>query len=118
MTLESHFARTDPTVRAIYQRLDVDALRIARTASIRDAVTCIDRTAVGIALVTDEDRRLLATITDGDVRRWFGLGQVMRRLHRELAADGLDFAAVLSSGPKLAHFNETERWQALLDSTR
>jgi dTDP-glucose pyrophosphorylase/CBS domain-containing protein len=36
---------------------------------IRDAVTLINRNAKGIALVTDADRRLLGTITDGDVRR-------------------------------------------------
>src|SRR5262249_42317701 len=55
---------------------------------------------------------------DGHTRRWVELGQVLRRLHRELAADGLDFAAVLKSGPKLAHFNETERWQALTELQR
>lgn len=36
---------------------------------IRDAVTMINRNAKGIALVTDAERRLLGTITDGDVRR-------------------------------------------------
>jgi dTDP-glucose pyrophosphorylase len=30
---------------------------------------CIDRTAKGIALVVDEERQLLGTVTDGDVRR-------------------------------------------------
>ncbi len=36
---------------------------------IRDAVTLINRNAKGIALVIDPERRLLGTITDGDVRR-------------------------------------------------
>src|SRR5262245_34775400 len=55
---------------------------------------------------------------DGDTRRWLELGQVLRRLHRELAADGLDFAAVLAAAPKVAHFNERERWQALTELQR
>lgn len=38
-------------------------------ATILDAVRAIDLGAVGIALVADEDRRLLATVTDGDIRR-------------------------------------------------
>lgn len=42
---------------------------IPADASIRDAIEAIDRGARQIALVIDEDRRLLATVTDGDVRR-------------------------------------------------
>jgi dTDP-glucose pyrophosphorylase/CBS domain-containing protein len=37
--------------------------------SIRDAIAAIDRTGKGIALVVESDRRLRATVTDGDVRR-------------------------------------------------
>ena len=36
---------------------------------IRDVIKTINRNAKGIALVTDDERRLLGTITDGDVRR-------------------------------------------------
>jgi hypothetical protein len=50
----------------------------------------------------------------GDVVRWMELGNVMRRLHLELAADGLDFAAVRARAPQLETFNETERWDALI----
>jgi dTDP-glucose pyrophosphorylase len=32
-------------------------------------MTCIDRNAKGIALVVDKERRLLGTVTDGDIRR-------------------------------------------------
>jgi hypothetical protein len=32
-------------------------------------VVRIDQSAIGIALVVDDERRLLATITDGDIRR-------------------------------------------------
>lgn len=38
-------------------------------SSIRDVMTCIDRNAQGIALVVDKERRLLGTVTDGDIRR-------------------------------------------------
>ena len=38
-------------------------------SSIREAMTCIDKNEKGIVVVTDEERRLLGTITDGDVRR-------------------------------------------------
>jgi dTDP-glucose pyrophosphorylase/CBS domain-containing protein len=42
---------------------------VAPDSSIRDAVAVIDRFGKGIALVADRERRLLATLTDGDVRR-------------------------------------------------
>ena len=38
-------------------------------SSIRDVIACIDRNEKGIALVVDEERRLLGTVTDGDIRR-------------------------------------------------
>lgn len=38
-------------------------------ATIRDAMEAIDRGAVEIALMADEDCRLLGAVTDGDVRR-------------------------------------------------
>ena len=38
-------------------------------ASIRDTMSMIDQCARGIALVVDEQQRLLATVTDGDIRR-------------------------------------------------
>jgi dTDP-glucose pyrophosphorylase len=36
---------------------------------LRDAIEQIDRARLGIALVVDQERRLVGTITDGDVRR-------------------------------------------------
>jgi RecB family exonuclease len=50
-----------------------------------------------------------------EILRWLGLGKVLRRLHVELAADGLDFAAAQSSGLGLAEFNEKDRWQVLVE---
>jgi dTDP-glucose pyrophosphorylase len=38
-------------------------------SSLRTAMVCIDRGAKGIALVVDERQRLIATLTDGDLRR-------------------------------------------------
>ena len=42
---------------------------IAPIATIRDAMACIDKNGKGIALVASPDRRLLGTISDGDIRR-------------------------------------------------
>ena len=53
-----------------------------------------------------------------DAVRWLELGKVLRRLHRELAADGLNFAKVLERAPKLADFNEANRWQTLVEIQR
>ena len=42
---------------------------VTAQTSIRDTVATIDQFAKGIALIVDQQRRLLATITDGDIRR-------------------------------------------------
>jgi|JI10StandDraft_1071094.scaffolds.fasta_scaffold14957_7 dTDP-glucose pyrophosphorylase len=42
---------------------------IAPTATILEAIRCIDDAALQVALVVDADRKLLGTVTDGDVRR-------------------------------------------------
>jgi dTDP-glucose pyrophosphorylase len=42
---------------------------VSITSCVRDAITCIDQNAKGIALVVDAEGRLLGTITDGDIRR-------------------------------------------------
>lgn len=49
--------------------VDLEALLVPPDATVREAMACIDRNQAGIALVVDEDRKLLGTITDGDVRR-------------------------------------------------
>ena len=48
---------------------DLDAVSIHHDQSIRDALTAIDRNRRGIALVLDDRRHLLGTLTDGDLRR-------------------------------------------------
>lgn len=45
------------------------SLMVSPEVSVRDALEAIDRSRRQIALVVDEDGRLLATVTDGDVRR-------------------------------------------------
>jgi RecB family exonuclease len=46
--------------------------------------------------------------------RWLALGKLLRAVHSELAADGLDFTAVQTRGPQIAGFHEEQRWQALV----
>lgn len=49
---------------------DVSTYSIRASASIREVIEAIDRAGrVSIALVVDDAKRLVATITDGDVRR-------------------------------------------------
>ena len=42
---------------------------INHKSSIRDVIETIDRSALQIALVVDDDAKLVGTVTDGDVRR-------------------------------------------------
>jgi dTDP-glucose pyrophosphorylase/CBS domain-containing protein len=44
-------------------------LCIRPTDTLRDTMALLDRTGVGIALITDDEQRLLSTVTDGDIRR-------------------------------------------------
>jgi len=49
--------------------LRLESLFVGPEDSLRTVLTCIDRNTQGIALVIDGKRRLLGTITDGDIRR-------------------------------------------------
>lgn len=49
--------------------MNIDSLVVKPSTPIREVMNCIDRNAKGIALVVDDDRHLIATVTDGDVRR-------------------------------------------------
>lgn len=42
---------------------------VGMSASVRDAMQCIDRNRQGIALVVDDGGKLICTVTDGDIRR-------------------------------------------------
>jgi dTDP-glucose pyrophosphorylase/CBS domain-containing protein len=48
---------------------NVSELTVSLRQTVRDTIACIDRNVRGIALVADEHGRLLATVTDGDIRR-------------------------------------------------
>lgn len=48
---------------------NLDKLLVNRETSVRSAMALIDENARGIVLVVQEDRRLIDTITDGDIRR-------------------------------------------------
>ena len=47
----------------------VEPLLLTTDATVREAMACIDRNRVGVALVVEPGRKLLGTITDGDIRR-------------------------------------------------
>jgi dTDP-glucose pyrophosphorylase len=50
-------------------RKQLDASRVGVDATLRDAMWSLERGAAEIALVIDDDNRLVGTLTDGDVRR-------------------------------------------------
>lgn len=48
---------------------NIDNIKLKRNATIKDALTIIDKGAMQIALIVDNDNKLLGTLTDGDIRR-------------------------------------------------
>ncbi len=50
--------------------------------------------------------------------RWFELGELLWRQHRELAAEGLDFSDVARAGGEVAGPGEAQRWQVLASVQR
>jgi len=54
--------------------------------SLRDVMACIDRNAKGIALVVDEECRLIGTLSDGDIRRAILAGTSLDTPANELLA--------------------------------
>ncbi len=65
---------------------DLKSLCIAPDKTVRDAVSKIDETERGIALVTDEQFHLLGVVTDGDVRRMILAGRSLEEPIHELLA--------------------------------
>jgi RecB family exonuclease/inactivated superfamily I helicase len=69
------------------------------------------------ALRRTEERCLQQLVTElpaeGDLAGRLALGEMLARLHRELAGDGLDFRQVAECGAELDDFPEQARWQAL-----
>lgn len=71
----------------------LEKIMVSPGATIREAIEAIDAGAVEIALVVDEDRRLLGTITDGDVRR-----AMLRGTTLEDAVSGVTHTDPVSAG--------------------
>ena len=47
----------------------ISEISISQTSRLRDAMSMMDSSAIQIALVVDSHNRLIATLTDGDIRR-------------------------------------------------
>lgn len=52
----------------------IKSISIRKGQTVRDALKAIERGALGIALVIDEDKKFCGLVTDGDVRRAFLAG--------------------------------------------
>ena len=57
--------------------IDINALLISKTTSILEAMRIIGEGAAQVALVVDENKKLLGTITDGDIRRGLLRGETL-----------------------------------------
>lgn len=67
-----------------------DLPHIAKTSTVRELMNLMDRCALGIVLVVDEEKRLEASVTDGDVRRAILLGIELEQSVSELLATRKD----------------------------
>jgi dTDP-glucose pyrophosphorylase len=73
----------------------ISTFLVSPDSTLREAMTCIDRNIKGIALVVDGRRRLVGTVTDGDIRRALlrGAGleaQVEAHMQRRFTSVGID----------------------------
>src|ERR1044072_9400191 len=48
---------------------ELERVRVSPEHSVRQVMECIDQSARGIALVLDDQRHVIGTVTDGDIRR-------------------------------------------------
>lgn len=78
--------------------IDIESLRILPEASVREAITVIDRNGHQIALVLDGADRLLGLITDGDIRRG-----ILRGVALESPA-----TEVMNSSPVIASADDSQ----------
>ena len=82
--------------------VDISSISIGSGVSALDAMRIIDRGAAKLALIVDEQQRLLGTLTDGDIRRGLLHGETLespaeRLMNRQFrfVRSGEDQAAVL-----------------------
>jgi dTDP-glucose pyrophosphorylase len=87
---------------ALMDRKRFAQILVPPSARVRDAIESIDAGGIEIALVIDDRRRLLGTVTDGDVRRALLAGVMLEDpidtiVHRDpvTAPDGADRATLL-----------------------
>jgi dTDP-glucose pyrophosphorylase/CBS domain-containing protein len=72
---------------------NIDPYLIEPSASIRTAMACIDRNGNGICFVVGPDRRLLASISDGDIRR-----AILKNVNLDMAVETLIAERMKTSG--------------------
>lgn len=78
-------------------------------ATIRDAIAAIDAGGIEIALLVDDQRKLLGTVSDGDVRRALLRGVTLDAPVEEVANPGPITAPVATLRPELVSLM-TEKW--------
>ena len=49
--------------------IDLNSLLIKKSSTIKEVMGLINRSGLGLAIVTDENNLLSGVITDGDIRR-------------------------------------------------
>ena len=88
---------------------EIEKFCISKDATIRQVMAVIDKNKEGIALVIDEDRKLIGTITDGDIRRFL----LAQRSMEESAS------AIMYTAPMTAPLESSEKdVRALLQKYR
>lgn len=86
-----------------------ESVLVTPKTSLEDAITILDRGALRIAIVVDEERRLLGTLTDGDVRR-----ALLRHQPLDIAV-----SQVMCATPQVAQRDwSRERVLAVMESTQ
>lgn len=56
---------------------DLNRICLKATASVHECIQLIEQNRQGIALIIDEDGRLIGTVTDGDIRRYILAGRAL-----------------------------------------
>lgn len=81
---------------------DWKTIAISEQATIRDALTVLDKQAMQIVLVVSSEQKLIATVTDGDIRRGLLKSESLNSL----------VLTVANKKPTIGFKNETEMvWQ-------
>lgn len=77
---------------------DWQTIAIDQNATVREALTVLDQQAMQIVLVVDDQRHLIGTVTDGDIRRGLLRGETLDSL----------IATVTNQNPTVGLESETE----------